>query len=103
MNFRIFLRADAIVMHFDLDGSDAIAGLDESDCSQDDCRARNAVDYRTVTDAVGVGRTKRFEITKRLVSKHFKRRCRFAPAVADFPFQIGVRSMPQTNDDDDDP
>jgi hypothetical protein len=33
VNFRIFLRADAIVMHFDLDGSDAIAGLDESDCS----------------------------------------------------------------------
>jgi hypothetical protein len=35
VNFRIFLRADAIVMHFDLDGSDAIAGLDESDCSRD--------------------------------------------------------------------
>jgi hypothetical protein len=35
VNFCIFLRADAIVMHFDLDGSDAIAGLDESDCSRD--------------------------------------------------------------------
>jgi hypothetical protein len=53
-----------------------------------------------VTDVVGVGRTKRFEITKRLVSKHLKRRCRFAPAVADFHKNDFFRVFPSWESDE---
>lgn len=72
----------------------------------DDCRARNFVDYQTVTDADGVGWTKRFKITKRIGrtavaqcsyfvsfqrkdTKKGKRRCLFCFGCCGFSFQIG--------------